>query len=214
MRAPFSGRAGLHTFEVGEYLQQNTHITSLIGDTENLWVDFQVPQFYPALAVGSEVSLSTIGNGMGGKNVVATVIAENTVLNAGSRSRAYRASLSRDAGQFAPQGMVNLLAPIGEAEPLLSVPSIAVQNDPLGQYVFVLNEDEDGKGFRAARQQVKVKVINGNTALLEPGTGLTEGQRIAADGAFKLYPGILVIIGERPVANTVTMAGDREEGVN
>lgn len=195
LRAPFSGRAGLHNFEPGQVLQAGTLITTLIGDTADMWIDFQIPQFYAQLPLGAEVGVTPIGNAAAAGRTSATIIAENTVLNAANRSRGYRASVPNDASQFAPATVVQVEVPIGAAERLLQVPALAVQNDPLGQYVFVLRED--GGSLRAVRQQVQVRLIDDERALLETGTGLAEGARIAAAGAFKLYEGILVVTRER-----------------
>src|SRR5210317_2085055 len=60
LRAPFSGRVGIHSFEAGQYLSANTLITSLVGSTGEIWVDFQIPQFYPQLPIGSAVTIKTI----------------------------------------------------------------------------------------------------------------------------------------------------------
>ncbi len=199
LRAPFSGRAGLHNFEVGQILQAGTLITTLIGDTMEMWIDFQMPQFYPQLPVGAEVAVRTISNDTSVARATATIIAENTILNADNRSRGYRASVPNDSARYAPSTVVELDVPIGAAETLLQVPALAVQNDPLGQYVFVLRPD--GGAFRAVRQQVKVKLIENDRALVETGTGLEKGTRIAAAGAFKLYEGILVHLRERNRAN-------------
>jgi membrane fusion protein (multidrug efflux system) len=94
--------------------------------------------------------------------------------------------------------MVNVRVPTGEVERLLSVPATAVQNDPLGQFVYVLRQD--GGNLRAKRQRVDVRVMADDVALLEPSAGLTPGEQIAAAGAFKLYEGILVIGAERGLA--------------
>lgn len=200
LRAPFSGRAGLHNFEVGQILQAGTLITTLIGDTVDMWIDFQMPQFYPQLPVGAAVGVRTISNDTTTSRTTASIIAENTVLNADNRSRGYRASVPNDSAQYAPSTVVELDVPIGAAERLLEVPALAVQNDPLGQYVFVLSPD--GASFRAVRQQVKVRLIENDRALVETGTGLEEGTLIAAAGAFKLYEGILVHTRERNSANS------------
>lgn len=207
LRAPFSGRAGLHNFEVGQILQAGTLVTTLIGDTADMWIDFQMPQFYPQLNIGDSVSVATISNDANAPRTDATIIAENTILNADNRSRGYRASVPNDSTRFAPATVVQLDVPIGAAETLLQVPALAVQNDPLGQYVFVLRED--GGAFRAARQQVRVRLIDNQRALLEPGTGLNEGTRVAAAGAFKLYEGILVHTGERNRAQAERQAEEQ-----
>jgi membrane fusion protein, multidrug efflux system len=199
LRSPFAGLAGLHSFEVGQYLEANTLITSLIGDSDEMWVDFQVPQFYPRLSPGVTLLVDVIGDD-GSEPVMATVIAENTVLEVANRSRGYRASVRNDGGRYAPHTMVELEVPVGVSETLLLVPAQALQNDPLGQYVFVLLPDAQEQGaWRAQRRQVRVRAITEQGALLEPDTALQPGTRIAAAGAFKLYGGIKVYIGTRDI---------------
>lgn len=197
LRSPFAGLAGLHNFEVGQYLEANTLITSLIGDSDEMWVDFQVPQFYPRLSAGTTLVVDVVGDD-GSAPVTATVIAENTILEAANRSRGYRASVRNDGGRHAPHTIVELQVPVGTSETLLLVPAQALQNDPLGQYVFVLEPDAQEQGaWRAQRRQVRVRAITEQGALLEAGSGLQTGTRIAAAGAFKLYEGIKVHVGER-----------------
>lgn len=200
LRSPFTGKAGLHTFEVGQYLEPNTLITSLVGDSNEMWVDFQVPQFYPRLTTGAQLAVDVIGNDGSGP-ATAAVIAENTVLQANNRSRGYRASVPNEGGYYVPHTMVELLVPVGGAETLLLVPAQALQNDPLGQYVFELQADAQEQGvWRAQRRQVRVRAITEAGAVLEDGSGLQPGTRIAAAGAFKLYEGLKVYIGERVMA--------------
>ncbi len=200
LRSPFAGTAGLHNFEVGQYLEANTLITSLIGDSDEMWVDFQVPQFYPRLSPGASLLVDVVGDD-GSAAVTATVIAENTVLETANRSRGYRASVRNEGGRHAPHTMVELQVPVGESETLLLVPAQALQNDPLGQYVFLLEPDAQEQGaWRAQRRQVHVRAITEAGALLEAGSGLQPGTRIAAAGAFKLYEGIKVYIGARDMA--------------
>jgi len=201
LRSPFNGRAGLHNFEVGQFLPANSLVASLIGDTSNMWVDFQMPQFYPQLPVGTEISLVSIGNNAAANRVKASVIAENTVLNANNRSRSYRASIPNDSQRYIPYTVVQLAVPIAAPQSLLQVPAIAVQNDALGQYVFTLRKDGAGKGYRATRQQIQVKLMETDRALIESGGALNKGDLIAGAGAFKLYQGILVFTRDRNAAN-------------
>ncbi|MES2625101.1 MAG: efflux RND transporter periplasmic adaptor subunit [Pseudomonadota bacterium] len=202
LTSPFAGRAGLHNFEVGQYLESNTLVANLVGDTGDMWIDFQVPQFYPQLGAGSDVLVKGIGSESSEAAAHATIIAENTVVNTDSRSRGYRATIADDQQRYTPQTMVKLEVPVAGVERLLKIPATAVQQDPLGQYVFMLNDDPAGKGLRAKRQQVEVRTIDTDFALLEQSSGLKEGDRIAAAGAFKLYEGILVFTRERNAVDT------------
>ena len=207
LRAPFSGRIGIHSFEAGQYLSANTLITSLIGSTGEIWVDFQIPQFYPQLPIGSAVTIKTINNRSNENGLQAIILAENTIINAGNRSRGYRASLNSDLQTYPPQTIVNISAPVAPPELVLQVPSVSVQYDPLGSYVFLLREDPSGNSFRAARQQVKIKLVGSEFTLLEPETGLKAGDIIASAGAFKLYDGIKVFTAARPQRGKATEAG-------
>lgn len=197
LTAPFNGRAGLHELEVGQFIPSNTLITNLVGDTDYIWVDFQVPQFYPRLSEGTAVGVAMISNNRETATAPATVVAENTILNASNRSRAYRARLDNADRQHMAHTMTKVVVPTGESRALLQVPAVSVQDDALGRFVYVLGDNPGGQGYRAVRQQVQQVVIEDGHALVEPGNGLAAGDRIAADGAFKLYEGILVFTRDR-----------------
>lgn len=206
LRSPFDGRAGLHTFEKGQFLAENTLITTLVSDQDFIWVDFKVPQFYRRLPAGTLLEVATIGQPNSQVQAQAEVVAENTVMEAANRSRLYRASVPNDAGQFVPHSMVNVRVPVAEAESILEVPALAVQSDPLGQFVFVLQPDEAKQGFRAERRQVNVRKLGDVSALID--RGLKEGERVAAAGAFKLHEGLLVFVRDRQPVQKDLSAGN------
>ncbi|MGB1062177.1 MAG: efflux RND transporter periplasmic adaptor subunit, partial [Ketobacter sp.] len=108
LRAPFAGKAGLHTFEVGQFLMDNTFITTLISQQDFIWVDFKVPQFYRPLADNTEVTVTTIGEANNQHQGQAVVVAENTIIESANRSRQYRARLPNPRGQFSANTMVNV----------------------------------------------------------------------------------------------------------
>ncbi|MDZ4262807.1 MAG: efflux RND transporter periplasmic adaptor subunit, partial [Pseudomonadota bacterium] len=61
IRAPFNARAGIHNFQVGQYLEENSAITSLVGVDDYAWVDFYVPQTYDELAMRTLVKVAITG---------------------------------------------------------------------------------------------------------------------------------------------------------
>ncbi|MBA54280.1 MAG: efflux transporter periplasmic adaptor subunit [Pseudomonadales bacterium] len=200
LRAPFAATAGLHQFEVGQYLPENTFITTLVGDSEVAWVDFKVPQFYRPLEIGAEVVIESIGHSNNQVRIRGTVIGENTIVQTENRSRLYRAAIKADNKRFTANTMVSVHVPIGDAAEVLQVPAAAIQYDALGAYVFLLQSVEDGEGFRAHRHQVKIKTTIGDTTLLatpDATSGIKAGDPIAAAGAFKLHEGILVYTKDR-----------------
>ncbi|MGB3620450.1 MAG: efflux RND transporter periplasmic adaptor subunit [Ketobacter sp.] len=195
LRSPFDGKAGLHDFEVGQFLMDNTFITTLISDKDFIWVDFKVPQFYRRLLPGTELEITTIGHANSRIQGTATVVAENTIIESINRSRTYRAKVPNADNQLTANTMVNVKVPVDDEEALLEIPSVSIQQDPLGQFVFLLVEDKENKGFRANRRQVKVKAIENEKAVIE--SGVKAGDLIAAAGAFKLHEGLLVFSRKR-----------------
>jgi membrane fusion protein (multidrug efflux system) len=191
--APFAGKTGIHQFEPGLVLQGNELITQLIGENDYLWVDFHVPQFYPLLANGSIVKVqllrSTTGKNLG-EWVEAKVIAKSAQVDKVNRSFQYRVKVSAAALPAGVNSGVSVKISVGEKVQRATLPVTAVQQDHLGQFVFVLNADKDSGGFRAERQNVEVISKQMGRSYIK--SGLSKGQLVATDGAFKLSPELLV----------------------
>ena len=216
--APFSGRTGIHQLEVGQYILDNTSIITLVGDKNYQWIDFKVPQFYPALSNGDKVEVKAISQQKPKEVFSAFVIAEDTAINNKSRSRLYRAKLEGGLHVFTHRSSVDVQVPVKEVTSFFSVPITSVQNDNLGQFIFLLNKvsetDNETDGFRAKRQRVSVDEHYGQSALIS--RGLTVGDRVAAAGSFKLREGMLVYANERPKLikesqSTDTLSQDQDQ---
>jgi membrane fusion protein, multidrug efflux system len=191
IRAPFDGVIGIHRFEVGQYLDNNSVITTLVGDRGEMWVDFAVPQFYGELAAGHRVSLRIVRSaGLEGEALLAAeVIAGDASIDAASRSRRYRAVVREGSDRLLDNMSVSVDIPLGLATPLLAVPSLALQSDIEGEFVWLLDRDSGGQGYRARRQAVTSFGQQGELTFVD---SLRADQLIAAAGAFKLSPGLLV----------------------
>jgi len=194
--APFSGRTGIHQLDAGQYILDNTSITTLVGDDNYQWVDFKVPQFYPALSVGDKIEVFQISQQKKTTVFNAQVIAEDTVINNNSRSRLYRARLEGGLQVFSHQSSADVKVPVEEASRYFSVPTTSIQNDNLGQFIYLLEKDSDVDGFRAKRIRVSVDAHYQQSALIR--SGLKNGDQIAAAGSFKLKEGMLVYSNRRP----------------
>lgn len=204
IKAPFNGRVGIHRFEVGQYLQSNSEITQLLGESNVLWVDFYVPQFYPELAVGAQIGVHSINaqraKSSSEQTLVASILASDTVLNEMHRSRLYRASIDLavevNQAPLSHNASVEVVVPVSEPLSYFTVSTSAIQQDNLGEYVYVLSPDDKGQGYRAHRQQVNVSETVDGMVLIA--TNLVEGDTIATAGAFKLAEGMLTYTRERP----------------
>ena len=188
LRAPFDGVMGLHQLEQGSYLQPNTDIAEFVGDRLWLWIEFAVPQFYPLLDNGTEVTVSLVG--VEKSEVRAEVIARDTVVSVGTRAYNYRARINARPVGFVHNASVQVIAPKGNNISLIKVPLESVQFDEQGAYVYQLQAAEQSGAYRALRQDITVYQRNGDNVLVEQ--GLKAGETLAGVGAFKLQSGVLV----------------------
>ncbi|USD38797.1 efflux RND transporter periplasmic adaptor subunit [Ferrimonas sp. SCSIO 43195] len=190
LRAPFAGTVGLFQLEPGSYLNANTQIGTLSGTQPWTWVEFELPQFYSKLPLGAEVTIS--GQYQNAPPMTATVIASDTTINTNTRTQRYRSRLP-EKHDLTHNQAVRVIAPNGAPRSLQQVPLEAVQRDAYGNFVYLLNHSEaEPDAIRAQRQPVTLYRQFEHYALLSQ--GLSGGEQLAANGAFKLYPGVLVNI--------------------
>jgi membrane fusion protein, multidrug efflux system len=191
IKAPFAGMLGIHRLEVGQYLDNNTEIATLIGDNGEMWVDFSMPQFYGELAPASKVTVSVVRREAVGEGALlpAEVLTGDATINAAARSRLYRAVVREGAQRLLDNMSVTVVIPLSLSAPLLAVPSLAVQSDVTGEFVWVLDRDANGQGYRARRQGVTSVSQDGDRTFVDT---LKPTDLVAAAGAFKLSAGLLV----------------------
>lgn len=189
LRAPFDGVLGIHRFEKGQYVDSNTVITTLVGDSGEMWIDFSMPQFYGELAPGSQVAVRIVRAAVAsdGAPLAAEVIAGDATIDAASRSRRYRAVVREGSRSLLDNMSVTVDVPLGLPTALMAIPSVALQSDMAGEFVWVL--DRDGGSHRARRLGLTSHGQQGEQTYVDT---LTPDDLIAAAGAFKLSPGLLV----------------------
>ncbi len=196
LKAPFAATAGLHELDVGQFLDRGDEVVRLIGRGDSLWVDFTLPQEEALLAEGEWVVIFPHGGGFphGGDldPVRARVIARDSFVNERSRNVRYRSLVDRAALGQHPGAIVTVQAPLGAPETATLVPAPAVRRDAFGAKLFVLRPSEEGARApeRAERREVTLGPRRGEFIVIA--SGLRPGERVAADGAFKLRDGVLV----------------------
>jgi len=198
LMAPFDAIVGIHNLEMGQYLDNNSQLLTLVGVNEYTWVDFYLPQIYRELSVGSKVQISPMNRD---ESFEAVIIAIDPALARESRSLKYRAQIKSSVLALKPNTLVSVYSPIAANVSLNSVPDVAITRDPLGSYVFLLEAEGEGS-YRA--KKVKVTLGDRNDDRVFVLTGLEEGQVIATKGAFKLFPHMKVYVAESLATNTVT----------
>lgn len=197
VRAPFDGLIGIHQFEVGQYLQNNTPITTLVGKDDFIWVDFSVPQFYASLMTGAKIQARLLQNTPTDKdNAVSLeghIIAQNSIISVQTRSRNYRAKFYPGQHTIMHNAILEVTIPVAQETPRLAIPATAVQNDSLGQYVYLLSSEGNKPGYRSHRKMISTSGHQGDHVIVT--SGLAENDLIASAGGFKLHEGGLVYIG-------------------
>lgn len=186
--APFKGRIAIHTLEVGQYLDKNSYVFSLVGVHDFTWIDFHLPQLYQELTVGSKIQVTPMNQTT---SYSAEIIAVDPQLSKQSRHLKYRAQIASKELLLKPNTLVTVHAPRAKQQRLTSVPDLAIKRDSLGTYVFLLNKDDNGD-YRAQQTKVELGERQGDTVMIT--SGLEPGQLIASKGAFKLFPGMKVYI--------------------
>lgn len=192
LRAPFAGTTTLHQLQPGQYLDAGTTITWLVGGGNEFWVDFSLPQAIAAAPITDTVQVR-VGAEL---RLNAKIIAREPYVESASRDAGFRALLVSDEPSLRAGAAVEVVATIGQESTALVIPATGLRQDIFGAHVFVLEDAESGADapFRAVRKNVELLEIRDARAYLL--TGLSAGERVAADGAFKLRDGILVHAGK------------------
>jgi membrane fusion protein (multidrug efflux system) len=189
LRAPFDATTGLHELEVGQYLDKASVISRLIGINDQIWIDFTLPQQQAQLANGQRISVTIVE---AAQLFAAEIIARDAFVNEMSRNVRFRAIAdNQDIGLY-PGTLVSVEVPVGESQIAVLVPVTAVRWSSFGANVFVLRPAEEGAPApeRAEKRVVQLGPQRGEFMVIT--TGVRPGERIAADGAFKLREGMLV----------------------
>ena len=211
LRAPFDAFTGLHQLGVGEFLQANRLITTLIGTTDYFWIDFNLPLAEAGTEIGTEVTINSVTHA--GIQQTGTIIAKDSVVSANSRNLRFRARIS--SNEKLPQhAVVNVIIPTLQTREVLTIPATAVRKDSLGDFVFRLIADSQQEGaYRAQRQTITVSRFMAPVHSQQAGSqqdssqvavlqGLQQGELIAANGSFKLREQLLVYVAGRTGLNS------------
>jgi membrane fusion protein (multidrug efflux system) len=190
LRAPFDGVAGLHELEVGQYLDRGTAIVRLIGASDQVWVDFTLPQPLAGVEVGGRVVVSTRGSVA--QSFDAEIIARDAFVNERSRNVKFRSLVDSPGQLLVPGSLVTAKVPVGEQQNVVLAPITSVRRDAFGASVYVLRPAEEGARARERAEHRAVTLGPPQQDLVIITAGLKPGDRVAANGSFKLREGVLV----------------------
>lgn len=188
IRAPFRARVGLADVHPGQYLNEGTLLTTLQGVDDSTHVDFAVSQQVAAgLRPGQEVEIVVEG----GAPAPARIVAIDALVDAVTRNAVVRARTAELS--ISPGASVRVVVPTGEAVPAVVVPATALRKGPAGEHVFVLKEDPAGQTRAHVRTVQSGPIVDHQVVIT---SGLEPGERVAAQGSFKLFESVAVAVAE------------------
>jgi membrane fusion protein (multidrug efflux system) len=193
IRAPFDGRIAIRQVELGQIVSNGTAIGSLQSVTP-IYGEFTLPQ--QALAdvrAGQKARLRT--DTFPDRTWDGEISVVNPEIDLATRNVRIRAMFPNPDGLLRPGMFATVEVLSGEHKDLLIVPATGIVFAPYGDSVFVVEEkkDDTGKVTNTVKQKfVRVGKRRGDFAAIE--SGLKEGELVVRSGAFKLRPGMAVVI--------------------
>jgi membrane fusion protein (multidrug efflux system) len=203
IKAPFSAKAGLHLFEVGQFLDRNSIITTLVGINNFHWVDFSLSLAKSVdVEVGTSVEVTVPS--VSAEPLTGKIIARDSVASNSSRNLRFRAMLNTETE--IPSHTLAAVNVITGMQEVVEIPITALRNDSGGFFVYRLIPDAESGAYRGKRQQLTIGEERGDMVVII--SGLEVGDLIATQGAFKVHDGLLVYVAERPTDKTHLANGE------
>ncbi|OZG74336.1 efflux transporter periplasmic adaptor subunit [Hahella sp. CCB-MM4] len=201
LRAPFNGRLGIRQISVGEFLSKGTPVVSL-QSLDPVYVEFSLSQRHLGeLSNGLKVKVSS--DAYPQQKFEGIVSAFNPDIDPNTRNVRVQASLDNPDHRLRPGMFVSVDMVLAHSLDVLFIPSTAVLHSPYGDAVYVIEEGgtENAEGEAAAesgsqlvisQRLVRLGERQGDFVIVED--GIKAGDRIVSTGAFKLAPGMSVLI--------------------
>ena len=187
LHSPIAGRAGRVMLPVGNNVEANgTAPLVVINQLAPIYVSFSVPDRYlnAIRAFSAKRALTVSATPQGATEVTAEgrlTFIDNTV-DAQTGTIRLGATFDNDDGELWPGQFVTAQITLQEQADLIVVPSVAVQNGPKGQYVYVVKPDGT-----AELREIEVERTEGERAVVAK--GLAAGETVVTSGQLRVVPG-------------------------
>jgi membrane fusion protein, multidrug efflux system len=201
--APFDGRIGIRTVNLGQYLPAGTAIVAL-ESLDPIYVDFSLPQQQLAdLAPDLPVQVTT--DALPGQTIEGKITAIDPQVDNGTRNLQVQATLANPDEKLHPGMFADVAVELPSKNKVLVIPATAILYTPYGDSVFVVDEAKDpktGQTGKVLRQQfVQLGVTRGDFVAVT--SGLKPDETVVTSGVFKLR-------NKEPVVIDNTLAPDAQ----
>jgi len=194
LKAPFRARVGMRTVQPGQYLGEGTSIVSLSEITDDIYLDFAVPQEYAPRVVPGTVVVAN-SNMLGNEAVKITVVSIDATVNPTTRNVRVRSTVANLDHRLKPGMFIDIEVPVEAPKQYVAIPTTAVRRGSIGDHVFVLNPGDPAKdlpeSFHAQQRMVTLGPDIAGKVIIS--AGLKAGELVAASGSFKLREGAVVM---------------------
>ena len=188
IKAPFDGVIGLADISVGDLVSSSTAIAT-IADMSSVTVSFQVPERATGeVAVGQDVSATAAS--LPGVTISGKLSTIDNRVDPTTRTLKVEATLPNEAADLRPGMAINIAFSI-PGTPRPSVPSLAIQWDREGSFVWAVDGD--------AVRRVPIQVVARRSGAVTVAADLAEGSDVVVEGVLRLRAG-----------QTVKRLGDEE----
>lgn len=187
IRAPFTGLAGIRQVDLGQFIEAGNPIVSLQA-LDPIFVDYTLPERYlTRLKAGQVVKLRL--DALPEQEFTGEVTALNSGVDTGTRTLLVRATLANPDGILRPGMFAEVQTITGAAQPVLTLPRTAISFNTYGNFVFVINQSEQGMSVK--RTAVETGDVREGRVVV---TNLPAGTQVVRAGLVKLRDGAPVKI--------------------
>jgi RND family efflux transporter MFP subunit len=190
--APFAGRLGLRTVDIGQYVAAGANLTTL-QRLDPIYVDFSAPEGALAnLAVGQETAISV--DAQPGRTFTGKVAAIDARVSADSRNVSVRAQFDNPDRKLLPGMFAEVTVTTGAPSDVLTLPRTAIVSSLYGDNAFVVVPSPKGDGLIVERRFVHVGQTRGERVAVVD--GVKPGEKVVIAGQIKLQPNSPVVIDD------------------
>src|SRR5690554_651250 len=197
-RAPFDGVMGIRHVNIGQFISPGTELVA-IASFDPIFLHFTVV----------EKRLSDIHVGMPiiaaadayvGQEFRGQVVAIEPSVSESTRTVEIQAEFINQEHLLRPGMFARVKLPLGEARHVKVIPKTAVQFNPFGNLVFLIQEQ--GDSLQVTQRLIRTGQEQGD--MIEILEGLEVGDRVASSGLLKLRNGSTVSINTDPAVQPTT----------
>ncbi|MCG9627959.1 efflux RND transporter periplasmic adaptor subunit [Vibrio mediterranei] len=188
IKAPFAGKLGIRTIDLGDYINPGALIVELESINNN-FIDISVSEdFQPQLALGQKVSFTN--DAYGDKTFSAVVSAIQPSSDEQSHNISVRAEVEGDGNQLLSGMYINAKITLGSEVAIVPVPKVAISYSLYGDSVFVVKNEN---GQQVVEQKL-VEIGPRKDDLVGIVSGLERGEIVVTSNQQQLKKGTVVKI--------------------